>query len=670
MKHGKKRVMTRQWCCFALNSFRPESTDLPVTSIATTPFQPPQSAPPARATWLAAIMIGLAATTQAENNWPAWRGDGSGISSETKLPVAWNAAENIAWKAPLPGEGKSSPIVWGEKIFLTAATDAGKKRLVICLSVRDGHVLWQREYAADKPGQSKPESGYACPSAVTDGMRVFAFFDDPGLVALDVEGNPLWQRPLGPFKNIYNMASSPVLYKDMVIVDCDHIAGSFIVAADAATGEIRWKAPRKNGLHYGTPLLIEVKGRRQLVMPGTTLVTYDPYNGKELWSWNGLTPTVIPSPVFDKGILYATSGRNGPTVAINPSGRGDLTATPFVKFYIPSGGPYVPSPIIYPTLILPCDDGMMRFIAADGSIATTYRLRGHFSASPVGAENRIYWTAESGETYVLDMSGGSDKPTVRTIAVNPLDEKVFASPAIANGKIYIRTHKNLVCIAGKGMLATAVKTRPSVDFVELKNRYESHLASSGDDVGIRIEVVESMDRVPSELAVPFLSVVVLKDISDVSEAAAKVLVQHGPAAADALLGALRDGRPFLKVLAAENLGRLKVAQAAPALAQAAKAEDRLLRIAAVDALGRISGEHIESLPRVVPALAAAMLDEDWAVKLAAVEGASAVDDRLNPSQREEIIKALTQATTDKNPQVAARAQRVFNQLSLSKTPSR
>jgi len=258
-------------------------------------------------------------------NWPGWRGDGNGISPEQKVPLHWNATTSIAWKTELPGEGNSSPIVWGQSIFLTASTDKGHARWVICLNVADGSIRWQTSLPVEKSAVTYPKSGYASPTPVCDGDRVYAFFDDPGLVALDMDGKLLWTRPLGPFKTPYNMAESLALVNDLVVQVCDHEGGSFITGIERTTGNIRWKTPRPNGLGYCSPIVIDHKGVKQIVVNGPAVKAYAADTGKELWSCKGMMDVASPSTVYSHGLVYATTGRNGPTLMIDPSGTGDIT---------------------------------------------------------------------------------------------------------------------------------------------------------------------------------------------------------------------------------------------------------------------------------------------------------------------------------------------------------
>lgn len=606
-----------------------------------------------------ALLLGLSPSVSGSANWPGWRGDGSGVSDEKNLPLKWDAQTNVAWKTPLPGEGNSSPVVWGDRVWVTTSTQAGQKRSVVCLSATDGKILWQQEYdSVNPPPPTYSKSGYASSTCATDGQRVFAFFDSPGLVALTVGGKKLWEKPLGPFKNVYSMTSSPVLFRDMVIINCDHDAGAFIAAFDQATGEQRWRTPRPNGLSYSTPLLIDVAGEPQLITNAAVVTAYDPVTGKELWSCRGMCPVVAPSAVAGDGLVYAASGRNGPALGIDPAGRGDVTDTR-TKWQVDTGGPYVITPIVYPCLILPGDDGDMRFIDPTGKIVLREKLRGHYTSSPVGAGDRLYWSTESGETYVVDVSRvKTSGPAIKVLAVNKLDERFLASPALAGGRIFLRGHRHLFCIAGgKDTGAVAgVNPLPETSYEELKKRYDDHTAPEGPDVAVRIEVAEALGKMHDPRAIKLLQDIALNDAHwDPSEAAAKTLGQHGAAALPAFQSLLADGRPYLRVIAAENMGRLKATQATDALIKAADLDERLTRIAAVKALGQIATTDATTAAPIIPVLVKALTDPDAAVRLGAIDALAQIAD-LAGKQRDVIVKGLSAAATDTNPQVAQKAR--------------
>jgi len=615
--------------------------------------------------WLSSILSFLALLSSGHAaDWPGWRGDGSGVSGEAGLPVAWDSQHNVVWKTPLPGEGNSSPIVWGERVFLTAWTDGGKKRLVLALDSKDGKILWQRELDAPLAPPTNPKNGYASATPVTDGKRVYAFFDSPGLVGLDLEGKVLWTRPLGPFKSPWNLASSPVLYKGLVIQCCDHEGGGFIAGIDAASGEVRWRTPRKGGLLFSTPLLINHQGKPQWVMNGTTVVAYDPDTGKELWSARGMTDIFAPSAVYADGLVYATSGRNGPTMAIDPSGSGDVTDT-HVKWFLTTGGPYVPSPLVYPCLVLPNDNGTLRFVDATGNVILREQVKGHFTASPVGADGKLYWPSEKGDVYVVDVANvASARPEIRVLAVNSLGENCLASPAIANGRLLLRTAKHLCCIGGgEGAKPLVVAEAGQATFDELEKRYEAHPAeNAANDVMARVEVAEAMGKLGDPQAIPFLQRAALNDPHwDVSEAAAKALGAYSDKAAPVFLTLLADQRPYLKVLAAENLGRLGCQEAVPALLQAARDGNPLVRIASLRGLARVAKVRDGEAQAIVPALARGLEDKEGTVRQAAIEGLLLVADRVGAA-RDAVVGRLKACSADPNPRVAEAARQALRTI--------
>ncbi len=600
-------------------------------------------------------------------NWPAWRRDGSGIAPEGHPPVVWSETENILWRTELPGEGNSSPIIWGNRVFVTAALDEGAKRLVLALDADSGKLLWRTELLPEGKTTLYPKTGFAAPTPTTDGQRVYAFFDSPGLVAVDMQGKVVWTRRLGPFECPYNMGSSPILYKDMVIQCCDHRGPSFLIALERTRGEERWRTTRKSSGfgHFGTPLLIEVRGRRQLVINGEPIAAYDPDDGKELWSCRGMMPCVAPSPVFGHGLVYASSGRTGPVMSIDPSGRGDVTET-HVHMHLTSGGPYVPTPLIYPHLLVPGDNGRMRFYDASGKSLLDGRVRDHFSSSPIGADGRIYWCSERGKTYVIDAAKlAGDKPSLAVLAVNQLRGVCLATPAIARERLYIRTDKALYCIAGASKAVLARSTKPVTGtFAELQQRYEKHRAfwQNEPEAQIRLETLEAIAKLDDSGVIPFLLHTAQKEPHwDICEEAAKSLGRKGLPAVDSLIVLLPDSRPFIRTIAINELGRLKAAKAVPKLLTATHDKQPLVRSASLQALARIGREQASCPPQIV----AAMLDvlakrerEEAVVRQSALEGLAALESKV-AGQRQAVVQALTEVVGDRNPRLAQRAREIL-----------
>ncbi len=617
---------------------------------------------------VAGVCASAAEDRPSSGNWPAWRRDGSGIADDTHLPVVWSENENVLWRTPMTGEGNSSPIVWGKQVFLTASLDDGEKRLVICFNADTGKVLWQTELLPDAASTFYQKTGFASPTPATDGERVYAFFDTPGLVALDMRGKVLWKHSMGAINCPYNMGSSPVLYKDMVLQCCDQKGPAFLLAMDRNTGAERWRAPRKSSTygHYGTPLVIRVEGRPQVLVNGEPVVAYDPDTGREIWSCHGMKECVAPSPAFGNGLLYASSGRTGPVMAIDPRGHGDVTETR-VLLHLTSGGPYVPTPLIYPHLMVPGDNGRMLFYDAACKLVAEDRVADHFTSSPVGADGKIYWCSERGKTYVLDAAALADqKPAVKILSVNPLHRAFLATPAIAGSRLYLRSNEALYCIAetGRARLAHSARVVLSGTFAELQDRYEKHLAvwTNERESQARLETVEAIARLDDPGVVPFLLHTVQKEPHwDICEEAVKSLARKGPSAIDPLTALLADKRPFVRTVACNGLGRLKAAKAVPDLLKATHDKEPLVRCAGLQALAEIAHDDKTSIARVAASFTATIADgkEEAVVKESALDGLATL--AAHPgAPREEILRALVAVEGGSNPRLAKKAQTVLS----------
>ncbi|HTK76838.1 MAG TPA: PQQ-binding-like beta-propeller repeat protein, partial [Gemmataceae bacterium] len=398
----------------------------------------------------------------AQDNWPQWRGPlGTGVAPNARPPLEWDDTKNIRWKKELPGKGHSTPIVWGDRIFLTTAIPYGEPvppRLparpgahdnlsltrhhefaVLAVNRRDGAILWQRTVHKGLPHEAgHVTASLASASPVTDGERVYAFFGSYGLYCLDADGKLLWQKSLGQMhsKHGHGEGSSPALYGETLIVNWDHEEQSFVVALDKRTGEQRWRVSRPEDTSWATPIVVEHAGNAQVVVPGTNRVRgYDLADGTVLWECGGLSSNIVASPVTANGFVYAGSSydtRN--LLAIRLDGaKGDITGTKQVVWSRTRGAPYVPSPVLYGDSLYTLqhyqgvisridvltgkdDGGPFRL----GAISDVY-------ASPVGAAGRIYVTSREGVTQV--MSHGEKVP--RILAVNRLDDSFSASAAIA-----------------------------------------------------------------------------------------------------------------------------------------------------------------------------------------------------------------------------------------------
>jgi outer membrane protein assembly factor BamB len=400
----------------------------------------------------------LQALVAQADDWPRWRGPaGNGVSSEKGLPVTWGPTENIRWKAAIPGQGSSSPIVCGDRIFLTASHDQGARRVLVCLDRATGQTTWTYEIQDDWPEITSALTGHAAATPATNGECVVAFFGNAGVVCCSMQGQLLWRTDLDDFESELGLASSPVIYQDMVILVCDHDGDrfnsfdSFLIALDLKTGETRWKTERRGLFRsWSTPILVPAPVRDnenaeslELIVAGQDkLRAYDPNTGKELWTAEGLTGWVAPSPVFADGLIFAASGKDGLTLAVRPGGRGDVTDT-HVVWSERRGAPYVSSPVYYENFVYIANElGVVTCRkSATGEIAWQKRLEGKFFASPIAGDGKVYLPADSGRVYVIAAS-----PSFELLAENNLGEELLASPAVAHGCLFLRTASHLYCV--------------------------------------------------------------------------------------------------------------------------------------------------------------------------------------------------------------------------------
>jgi outer membrane protein assembly factor BamB len=426
--------------------------------------------------------LGSFARSASAGNWPQWRGpDGSGISNEKNLPSEWSPTKNIKWKTPIDGRSHSSPIVWGNRIFLTTSIEGevvpgakavkhvleGDKEFlhpdsvgadrkhtfkVLCIDRETGKILWQSTAWEGTPYDNRHrKSSYAASTPATDGKLVYAFFGTEGLYAYDFKGNLAWKAQLGNLGTVgMGTGTSPILFDNLVIVQCDEENGasSFIVAVDKKTGKEVWKTPRKVQVSWSTPLLVRTATRAELITSGTeALISYDPATGKELWRHKGVESNAIPSPVANNEMAYLVAGFPAKIAyAIKLGQNGDLTGTANVPWKYEKGTAYVPSPILYGDyLYLTTDRGILTCIdAKTGEVkyeGGRIPIPATFTASPVAFENKILMTSEDGDTFIVKAG-----PKHEILGTNSVGEPVYASPAIADGRIFIRGEKNLYCI--------------------------------------------------------------------------------------------------------------------------------------------------------------------------------------------------------------------------------
>jgi outer membrane protein assembly factor BamB len=415
---------------------------------------------------MTSLAIGfLAARLAAAEDWPQFRGQGTrGVSAETGLPLLWSAMDNVAWKAAIPGESWSSPIVWGDRVFLTTATDGGASCRVLSLDRRTGKILWDKEAFRQAPGKKEGRNTFATPTPATDGERVYVCFGDGSFAAFDFAGRVLWTNRGHRFHGQHGLATSPVLYRDLLIMARDGSSDgedaklgwqtpwdqSYVLALDTKTGQERWRGKRGySRISHGVPALWTAPdGRVQVVSEaGDVVQGFDAATGERLWSSEVIGEGKVPSTVVGDGLVFTAGGWGGKETikAFRLGGRGELGETNLV-WEQKKGMPKVPSLVyVKPHLFAVTDSGVASCIKSlTGELVWQQRVGGSFSASPLAAEGRIYLLADDGETTVIEASS-----TFKVLAKNRLDEKAQASIAASRGKLFVRTEKNLFCIGGK-----------------------------------------------------------------------------------------------------------------------------------------------------------------------------------------------------------------------------
>jgi outer membrane protein assembly factor BamB len=392
----------------------------------------------------------IAALTSAlrGDNWPGWRGPGNrGISAEENLPLTFGRDKNVRWKVPLEGNGVSTPVIWNDRVFLTASSGRLDDRLhVFCYRADDGKLLWHTRLFGSAPTDLYPAGGMAVPTPATDGHAVYVLFGTGDLAALDFEGRPLWVRSLadeyGPFRNRWGLGTSPVLAQGTLYVLIDHWSQSYLLAVDPSSGVNRWKADRPTAVNWTSPLAVEVNGRREIVTFGSRHVrSYDAADGKELWRVEGLHDQCIPSPLVLGDLLLVCSGENTMAVKLDGS-RGDLTKT-HVAWLNRKASAFVPSPLLYHDhLYITGSKGFVLCLdPRSGAEVYKERLAGQFEASPTGGADRVYFASKEGTVTVVRAG-----PSFEVLASNDMGESLVASPAFAAGRLYLRGAKHLFCI--------------------------------------------------------------------------------------------------------------------------------------------------------------------------------------------------------------------------------
>jgi outer membrane protein assembly factor BamB len=431
---------------------------------------------------VAALVVLVSVVVGAADEWPRFRGNAAGVAKDDPaLPDTWSATQNVAWKTPVPGLGWSSPVVWGDHVFLTtvvnsaqqdppkpgfylgdwAASPAPHRWVVYDVDFRTGKVRWATEVGSVPPGQPKHlKNTYASETPVTDGERVYAYFGSLGLFALDMNGKTVWSKPIGPFKtrNNWGTGASPVLHGNRVYIVNDNDEGSFIAAYDKRTGNEVWKVARKEGTNWATPFVWENSLRTEIVTSGSDLVRSYDLNGKELWTLKGMSTISIPTPFASHGMLMLSSGYVAdalrPAYAIKPGASGDIslkgeeTSNAYIAWAMKTGAAYQPTPVVLgDTLYTLFDRGFFTAhdVRSGKELYPRQRITTNtaaFVASPWAYNGKIFALSEDGETYVIQAG-----PEFKVLATNSLGEMTLASPAVANGSVIIRTLSNLYRIA-------------------------------------------------------------------------------------------------------------------------------------------------------------------------------------------------------------------------------
>lgn len=391
--------------------------------------------------------LGMLTTRGQAGDFPQFRGpSGQGHSAETGLPLRWSESENIAWKAPVPGRGWSSPAIAGQQAWLTTAVEAeGRLTLrALCFDCGTGDLLTDVEvFQIDSPGSIHDKNSHASPTPVLEGDRVYVHFGAHGTACLQRDGAILWKTRL-EYDHRHGPGGSPVLAGQLLCINCDGYETQFVVALDKLTGQQVWRAAREDGRHaYSTPLVIEVDGRQQLVsVGGEWAVAYEPSSGEKIWQvrYPGGYSNV-PRPVFGHGLVFLATGYNTPVLlAIRPTGQGDVTET-HVAWRLERGAPLNPSPLLVDDqLYIVSDNGILTCL--DPRSGETYwrqRVEGNYSASPVFADGRVYLLNEEGRATVFQ----PDRQQFRELAVNTLPGRTLASVAVADQALLLRTSEAL-----------------------------------------------------------------------------------------------------------------------------------------------------------------------------------------------------------------------------------
>lgn len=402
---------------------------------------------------LSLMLLILATASSFAQEWTRFRGpNGSGVSTATAIPIQWTEKDQL-WKVKLPGVGHSSPVLWGERIFVTSGDEQSGKRIVVCLNAKDGSRLWTRELEGERHGKHKDNS-FASASPAVDERRLYLSWATPKeyvVQALDHDGKDVWRVDLGPYKSGHGFGSSPIVHEDLVIIANDQDGQSTVAALDRATGKDRWKTARKSKASYATPCVFEPKGKpAELILTSWEhgITSIDPKTGKVNWESDifskGHVETPIGSPIVAGDLVLGTCGWLGvkkEVVAVRPAQRGDDKREPIYR--LDRAAPLCLTPLAKDDLLfLWSDEGIVSCAnSTTGEVYWRERVPGTYYGSPVWAGKHLYCMSRDGDVLVLAAA-----KEFKQVARNPLGEGSHSTPAIAGGRMYLRTFSQLICV--------------------------------------------------------------------------------------------------------------------------------------------------------------------------------------------------------------------------------
>ena len=382
------------------------------------------------------------------NDWPQFRGPtGQGVSEERNLPLTWSENKNVRWKVPIPGRGWSSPVIQGDRIWLTTATDEGKSLRAIAIDRNTGAILQNVEVFHLKSAKlTNSKNSFASPTPVIDGDRVYLHFGAYGTACITQSGEIVWKTRLEYDNGQHGTGGSPIIYDDLLILSCDGNDVQFVVALDKATGKVRWKKMREGYQAYTTPLVVSLPEGDQVISPGALrAIAYEPRTGKEIWQVRyGEGFSNVPRPVYGLGLVFICTGfQQASLLAIKPDGRGDITKSKVV-WRLDRGVPLTPSPLLVgDELYMVTDNGIATCVdAKTGEELWRARLGGNHSASPIYADGKIYFLSEEGESVVI-----APGRQLKHLATNQLEGPTLASMAISDSSLFVRTATHLYRIS-------------------------------------------------------------------------------------------------------------------------------------------------------------------------------------------------------------------------------